>query len=89
MQRTTRATNSRIVHQNVDAAEPAIDTFCERFYRGDPARTRGNGGAPDGAGLGLSIAKWIADAHGAEIALASELGAGTRVSVRFASSVER
>ena len=35
MQRTTRATNSRIVHQNVDAAEPAIDTLCERFYRGE------------------------------------------------------
>ena len=61
----------------------------ERFYRGDPARTRSNGGAPDGAGLGLSIAKWIADAHGAEIALSSELGTGTRVSVRFGLSGER
>ena len=60
----------------------------ERFYRGDPARSRGNGGGPDGAGLGLSIAKWIADAHGAEIALASELGEGTRVSVRFGPNVE-
>jgi len=55
----------------------------ERFYRGDPARSRGNGSV-DGAGLGLSIAKWIADAHGAEIALVSEPGNGTRVSVRFA-----
>jgi signal transduction histidine kinase len=57
----------------------------ERFYRGDPARSRGgNGNGADGAGLGLSIAKWIAEAHHAEIALASEPGAGTRVSVRFA-----
>ncbi len=56
----------------------------ERFYRGDPARSRGHG-AVDGAGLGLSIAKWIADAHNAEIALTSSPGVGTRVSVRFAA----
>jgi signal transduction histidine kinase len=55
----------------------------ERFYRGDPARTRRDGGA-DGAGLGLSIAKWIADVHHAEIVLASSPETGTKVSVRFA-----
>lgn len=50
----------------------------ERFYRGDAARAR-----TDGAGLGLSIAKWIADAHGARIVVQSEPGAGTEVAVRF------
>jgi signal transduction histidine kinase len=50
----------------------------ERFYRGDPARTRG-----DGAGLGLSIARWIADEHQAQISIGSEIGRGTRVQVRF------
>jgi signal transduction histidine kinase len=55
----------------------------ERFYRGDPARSRATNRA-DGAGLGLSIAKWIADAHGAEIVLSSEPTMGTRVTVRFA-----
>jgi signal transduction histidine kinase len=54
----------------------------ERFYRGDPARSRGNGSI-EGAGLGLSIAKWIADTHNAEISVSSEPGAGTRVLVRF------
>jgi signal transduction histidine kinase len=56
----------------------------ERFYRGDPARSRAGDAAADGAGLGLSIAKWIADAHDADIVLNSEPGVGTRVSVRFA-----
>ena len=50
----------------------------DRFYRGDDARARS-----DGAGLGLSIARWIADAHGATIDVASTPGNGTRVGIRF------
>jgi signal transduction histidine kinase len=57
----------------------------ERFYRGDPARGRGTGA--EGAGLGLAIARWIADAHGARIDVTSEPGKGTRVSVRFPPAV--
>jgi signal transduction histidine kinase len=53
----------------------------ERFFRGDPARARG-----DGAGLGLSIARWIAEEHDAEITVASAPGKGTQVTVRFSSS---
>lgn len=52
----------------------------ERFYRGDPSRSRA-----EGAGLGLAIARWIADAHGAEITVASQPGSGTRVAIRFPS----
>jgi signal transduction histidine kinase len=71
----------------VGIAPEQLPHVFERFYRGDPARSRQAGGhGTDGAGLGLSIAKWIADAHHAEIALASEPGAGTRVSVRFAAA---
>ncbi len=50
----------------------------ERFYRGDPARH-----TADGAGLGLAIARWIADAHGARIEIGSTPGTGTRVTVSF------
>ncbi len=50
----------------------------DRFYRGDTAR-----GRSEGAGLGLSIARWIADAHRAEIEVVSTRGQGTRVEVRF------
>jgi signal transduction histidine kinase len=64
----------------------------ERFYRGDPSRTRAHRvhGTSEGAGLGLSIAQWIADEHGATIRLHSEPGRGTSVIVQFpaASSLD-
>ncbi len=50
----------------------------QRFFRGDTARSR-----TDGAGLGLSIASWIAREHGAEVSVTSEPRIGTRVTVRF------
>ena len=60
--------------------EPAqLPHVFERFYRGgDRSRSRAGG-----AGLGLSIAYWIASAHGARLTLASEPGAGTRATVLF------
>jgi signal transduction histidine kinase len=62
-----------------------LSRVFQRFFRGETARSR-----TDGAGLGLSIARWIAREHGAEISLTSEPGQGTRVVVTFpraASSV--
>ena len=49
---------------------PATDAerVFERFYRADAARTATpNGAAAEGAGLGLSIARWIVDLHGGDI----------------------
>lgn len=51
----------------------------DRFYRVDKARSRHAGGA----GLGLSIAKWIAEAHGGTIIASSEMGKGTTFIVRL------
>jgi heavy metal sensor kinase len=49
----------------------------DRFYRVDKARTRSHGGS----GLGLSIARWIAQAHNGDIHVKSETGAGSTFTV--------
>ena len=49
----------------------------DRFYRVDRARSRDAGGA----GLGLAICRWIAEAHGGSIAVSSVVGEGSRFTV--------
>lgn len=58
--------------------EEELSRVFQRFFRGETARSR-----TDGAGLGLSIASWIAREHGAKISLTSEPGKGTKVVVTF------
>lgn len=47
----------------------------ERFYRVDASRTGKGEGSH--SGLGLSMAKWIAQAHGGNVRVESELGKGS------------
>ena len=51
----------------------------ERFFRADQARTRATStlGSTSGAGLGLSIAKWIAEAHHGTLVLTRSGASGT------------
>jgi signal transduction histidine kinase len=60
-----------------------IDKLMEPFYQVDAARNKARGGV----GLGLAIVKQIAEIHGAEIKIESEVGSGTEVTVIFNKSI--
>jgi len=56
-----------------------IEHVFDRFYRADHARSRESGGA----GLGLAIGRWIAEAHGGDIGVESEVGKGSTFRARI------
>ena len=72
---------AQIVFQDHGAGISAADLphVFERFYRGDPSRTRATGGF----GLGLAIAKALVEAYGGTISAESAPGKGTRMTVEL------
>ncbi len=74
----------QVADTGVGISREALPHVFERFYRADPARAR----SPlhsGGAGLGLSIVKSLVEVQGGTIAIASELGRGTSVTLHFPS----
>lgn len=57
--------------------EASLRKIFDRFYRVDEARSRDSGGS----GLGLSLARWIAESHGGTITVKSTMGAGSTFTV--------
>jgi len=66
----------------IGIAPESIPLVFNRFYRSDESRTRKTGGA----GLGLSIAKWIMERHGAHFEVLSRVGVGTRITMVMPAS---
>jgi signal transduction histidine kinase len=54
-----------------------LERIFKRFYQADPSRYR------SGAGLGLSIARWIASEHGGGVTAANRPTGGARFEVRL------
>ena len=67
----------RIADTGVGIAPDVAPHVFERFYRGDKARSRQDGGF----GLGLAIVKWVAELHNGAVGLTSAPGAGSTFTV--------
>jgi two-component system sensor histidine kinase SenX3 len=68
-----------VTDQGVGIAPEDVERVFERFYRGDPARSRQTGGT----GLGLSIVKHVAQNHGGDVSVWSRLGHGSTFTIRL------
>jgi signal transduction histidine kinase len=80
--REARAAVVSIRDSGIGIGPDEIARVFDRFYSGNASRAR-DGDAPGGAGLGLSIARWIAEAHGGPISVESVLGKGSTFTVRL------
>ena len=68
-----------LVHDTgIGIAQTDLPFIFDRFYRADPSR-----GQVEGSGLGLSIAKWIAEMHQANLSVVSETNKGTTFQIVF------
>ncbi|XID96141.1 sensor histidine kinase [Paenibacillaceae bacterium WGS1546] len=67
----------RVADRGVGIPKEELPKVFDRFYRVDQARSRQNGGF----GLGLSLAKEIAEALGARLELDSLEGVGTTATI--------
>ncbi len=71
------ATEVVVRDTGVGIAVEHLPHVFDRFYRADPSRSA------EGTGLGLALVKSIAELHGGTVAIASEVGRGTSVTLRF------
>lgn len=87
---TTRASRQTVsltvTDQGPGIPEESLPHIFDRFYRADASRS---GTSAQGFGLGLSLAKLIADVHNAEIIMTSAENKGTEALVRLPAASRR
>src|SRR5215471_5708610 len=76
-----------VADSGIGISESDLPHIFDRFWRADKVRSRGTGGA----GLGLSIARWIVDQHHGAIEVQSKPGHGStftlRLPVKYAKAI--
>jgi signal transduction histidine kinase len=82
---TTSGQSVQLVVEDTGIGVAANDLprIFDRFYRADKSRHRGNG--VQGSGLGLAICQAIVHAHHGQILVDSQLGVGTKFTVKLPS----
>jgi len=79
LEKNEKTARLQIRDTGISIPEESIPLIFDRFYVVDKSRSKETGGA----GLGLSIVKWIAEYHNAEIKVESYVGKGTTFTVNF------
>jgi two-component system, OmpR family, manganese sensing sensor histidine kinase len=79
--RIEKQIETSIIDTGVGIDPTDLERIFDRFWRGDRARTRWEGGS----GLGLSIAKSIVEQHHGSISVQSKLGEGSKFIVKLLS----
>ena len=70
----------KVADSGIGIPQDSLDHIFERFYRADQSRSRESGG---GSGLGLSIAKGIADNNKWKISAVSKLNQYMSITIIF------
>lgn len=71
LRKAEKGVTGTVEDDGIGISKDALDSIWSRFYREESARS------VKGSGLGLPIAKWIAEAHGGYIKVRSEKGVGS------------
>lgn len=79
LNRNGQSAVAEVSDNGIGIAAQDLPHIFDRFYRADKARSREFGGV----GLGLSIARWVAEAHGGSIEVESSAGTGSIFRVRI------
>ena len=67
----------KIADDGIGISDEHINKIWTRFYQVDPSRNS------EGTGLGLSMVKWIVEAHSGTISVVSKLGEGTIFTIKI------
>jgi heavy metal sensor kinase len=79
VRRERNSVRIRVADTGCGIAPEVLPHIFDRFFQGDPSRSRGD----EGAGLGLTLVHWIVEQHKGSIEVESQPGRGTVFTIRL------